>query len=429
MVTGSLYTGVEGQYRFELPGVASPATGPTHDEVDLGGGTIESVWNHHYSDSSDSTFQASFNRYRRGNREPERRDTLDLDYQQHLALGERHDLIAGVGYQYTADNIQGNFAVSFLPPSRALQVFNGFIQDEIALIPDRLYLTAGTKLEHNRYTGFEVMPSVRVAWEPSDHHMFWAAVSRALRTPSRADTDAVSNVESLVGPGGTPILVRYFGNPDFQDEALIAYEAGYRTTIGSRISIDLAAYYNDYDSLQTTEPGPLFFEPTPPPAHFVEPIMNENLMHGETRGLEIAGNWKVTERWTLSPGYAFEQIHMHSDPSSRDANTPLLLEHGSPRNSAKIRSLFDFRRGLGWDTSVYFADRLGNQGFPATAVVPSYTRLDTGLTWKIRDGFSVSAVGQNLLQDHHVEYLGSLGSVQSSAIKRGGYVKFVWTFP
>ena len=52
---------------------------------------------------------------------------------------------------------------------------------------------------------------------------------------------------------------------------LIAYELGYRTAVSNRLSIDFAAYYNDYDNLQTTEPGTPFAESTPAPASFGHP--------------------------------------------------------------------------------------------------------------------------------------------------------------
>jgi iron complex outermembrane recepter protein len=178
------------------------------------------------------------------------------------------------------------------------------------LAPKRLYLTVGTKFEHNDYTGFEAMPSVRAAWTPSDHNMFWAAVSRALRAPSRNDTNLIVNIGGVPGPNGVPILVRFFGDPRFEDERLIAYEAGYRTSLSVRLSIDLAAYFNDYDNLRTTEPSISFFEPTPLPAHQVQSVMYQNLMRGEVHGLEIAATWKMTDRWSHHPGYAIAKPHM-----------------------------------------------------------------------------------------------------------------------
>jgi iron complex outermembrane recepter protein len=278
-IESDLYTAREGELGFFLPSVTSTGFETPREEINLGGGFIQSAWNHSYTEKSDSRLQISLTRYRRDDPlEPEVSDALDLDYRLHSAWGERQDIVWGLGYRFTADDIRGSLTVSFNPPSLDLNVFNTFVQDEISLIPEKLYLTVGTKLEHNDYTGFEVMPSVSATWAPGRHQMFWAAVSRDLRAPSRNDT----NLEVNFGTAGTPELQRLVGNPNFKDERLLAYEVGYRTSLGSRLSMDVAAYFNDYDNLQTTEPRAPFSESTPPPTHVVQPFTYENLMRGET---------------------------------------------------------------------------------------------------------------------------------------------------
>jgi hypothetical protein len=64
---------------------------------------------------------------------------------------------------------------------------------------------------------------------------------------------------------------------------------------------------------------------------------------------------------------------------------------------------------------------------PAIAV-PSYTRLDSNITWQAGERFAISLVGQNLLHDRHLEYTGPDSSVQSDLVKRSAYAKFEWRF-
>ncbi len=424
---GDLSLGREGEMGFVLPSVTSPGFVAVSEQIGLADGSGEFVWKHAFSVRSDTTLQISFDRHVRDDpQNPETRDTWDLDFQHHVAWGERQDIVWGLGYRVTPDRIEGGLTVSMNPVSRTLQVFNTFVQDEIMLVPDRVYLTVGTKLEHNDYTGFEIMPDVRATWSPSDHHMFWAAISRDLRAPSRNDTNLVLNAGT--GPAGPPDLIRLLGNPNFQDEKLIAYEAGYRRTLSGRLSVDLASYYNDYDNLQTTEPLAPFSETTPPPPHEVIPFTYENLMYGETHGGEVAANWKVTDRWTLSPGYAVEQLHMHTKPPSVDTQTGPFVEGAAPRHSAQLRSHIDLRNGLAWNASAYFVDRLYHQGSSGAVAIPAYTRVDTGLTWKLGEGFSIDVVGQNIAQDHHIEFDDMNGSMQSGEIKRSAYGKISWHF-
>ncbi len=129
-----------------------------------------------------------------------------------------------------------------------LQLFNVFAQDTIALKPERLYLTVGTKLEHYTYGGFGVQPSGRLAWTPANWQTFWLAVSRANRSPARKDEGLEAGLAAFPDPSGssTPVEVILSGNPQIKPEHVLAYEAGFRTELNGRFSLDVAAFYNRY---------------------------------------------------------------------------------------------------------------------------------------------------------------------------------------
>ncbi|HXM63539.1 MAG TPA: TonB-dependent receptor [Terriglobales bacterium] len=421
-VLGDIYTGVENVPGLFLLSVTSPAQQHIDDVVPVSGGFIQSNWNHSFSARSDTTLQVSLDRYRRDDILREGRTTLDVDFQHHFGWGSRQDFVWGASYGDTDSDTQGGLGISLIPANVTMQPFSLFIQDEIAVVREKVYLTLGARLDHNYYTGFNLLPSAQVAWTPSQRNMFWAAVSQAHRTPAETDTAIRAAFAGFPGPGGMPALAELVGNPHFDDEALTAYETGYRTALLEHLSLDLAAYYSDYTHQETTEPATPFFEDTPAPPHLVLPVTYENLMHGEAHGIEMAVNWRATDRWTLSPGYAFEQIHMHPAPTSRDTSSALDAEGSTPVHGAQLRSHLDLVHGIGWDASAYFVDRLRG------AAVPSYTRLDTGLTWHIAEGLSMSMVGQNLVQDRHLEFIDTSGSVTSSLMKRSAYAKFTWRF-
>jgi len=422
MVQGDVYTGQEGNPTTFLPSVTSPAQLDTVMLVDLSGGFLQSVWNHVYSTRSDTSLQISFDRYRRNDRLGEDRSTVNADFQHHFLWGERHKVVWGLGYRFSTSDTMGNFSVSLNPANLNTQTFSGFFQDEISLIPDRVYFTLGTKIERDYFTGFVAMPSARVAWSPTGRQMFWAAVSKADRTPATDDTHLRVNLGGFPGSRGTPVLLSLFGNPHFKNEGVIAYEAGFRRTVFDNLSFDFAAYYNSYTDQQTTEPGTLFFEGAPAPPHMVLPLTYQNLMHGETLGFEIAANWKPARRWTLSPGFALERIHLHTEAASKDTSTVPDEETDSPRQSAQLRSHLDLPRGLSWDASGYFVDRLKILGIPA------YTRLDTQLTWRWSEQISFSIVGQDLLRDHHLEFIDAKSAARTTQIKRRAYAKLAWQF-
>ncbi|MFZ0803681.1 MAG: TonB-dependent receptor [Terriglobales bacterium] len=422
MVQGDMYTGEEDSPALFLPSVTSPGLQNIDLTLPLSGGFLQTVWNHVFSARSDTTLQISFDRYKRDYLLSEQRNTLAIDFQHRLAWGSRQNIVWGGGYSDSDSTARGDLTASLNPADLNLQLAGAFFQDEVAVIPAKLYVTMGAKLEHNHYTGFTWMPSARVSWTPSARHMFWTAISRAERIPAESDTAVRANVAGFPGPGGTPVLVAFVGNPHFGNEGLVAYELGYRVGLSPHLSMDVATYYSDYDHQETTEPATPFFETSPAPPHLVMPETYQNLMHGEAHGFEMAVNWKATVRWTLSPGYAFEQIHMHLDPTSKDTGSVLDAEGNSPVHSAQLRSHLDLRRSLSWDASAYFVDRL------RSGEVPSYTRLDTGLTWRWTEHLACSVVGQNLVKDRHLEFVDDTGSVISTLIKRSGYAKFTWQF-
>jgi iron complex outermembrane receptor protein len=419
---GGLYSGREGDPAIFLPSITSPGLLNTELPVDVSGGFLESVWNHAYSTSSNSKLMVTYDAYDREDQLREERKTLDVDFQHHFAWGERQDLVWGLDYRYSASHTDGDLFVSLNPADLNTQLFSGFVQDEIAVVPERFYFTVGTKLEHNYYSGFGVLPSARATYAASERQMLWAAVSRALRTPAATDTLIRLNVAGFTEPNGTPVLISVLGNRHFEDEQVIAYEFGYRATVLRDVSIDFAAYYNDYSDQQTTEPATPFFETTPLPPHLVLPSTYENLMSGEEHGLEVAANWKVTHRWTISPGYDFARIHMHTSPLSQDTETVPETVGSDPHTQAQLRSHVDLSTKLAWDTSAYFVDRLVFQN------VPSYTRLDTGLSWRWKEGISLAVFGQNLLRDQHLEFIDSTGAKRSTLIKRSAYAKVTWRF-
>ena len=196
-----------------------------------------SRWNHKVSENSETSLQIYFDRDSRGDGTyATGLNTFDIDFQDHVGWGSRQDFVWGADYRRTSDAIGETLRIEFNPAKLSQELFSSFVQDEIAIKPDRLYLTLGTKLEHNDYTGLGWQPTARIAWTASERNMFWAAISRALRTPTQTDRSIRVNYLALPGPDGLPLLVSAFGNPHQQNEREDAYEAGYRTELGKWLS-------------------------------------------------------------------------------------------------------------------------------------------------------------------------------------------------
>ena len=154
---------------------------------------------------------------------------------------------------------------------------------------------------------------------------------------------------ALPGPSEAVLL----GDPNAKSEHVVAYEAGYQREQAARLSIDATVFLNSYYGLQSVEPEASFVQTNP--ALLVEPQSFENKLHGTTEGAEFAVNWKAMSRWTLSPGYTFLEMHLHTDPDSQDSTSVTDIEGTSPHHQAQLRSHIELRRNLTWDASGYFA--------------------------------------------------------------------------
>ena len=348
-VQGNLYSGREHNPAAYLLSISPPNAQFIDAIVNVSGGYLQSVWKHEFSSRSDTTLDVSYGSYRRDDVLEEGRKTLTVDFQHHFLWGDRQDIIWGLAYRYSISHSISNPTYSLNPSSAVDPLFSAFVQDEFALVPERFYLTVGTKVERDYYTGWVAMPSARLAWQATTRNMLWAAFSNSVRTPAETDIASRVNITAFTGPGGISEVVSLFGNPSYQNEGLYAYEAGYRAVFSDKASVDLAAYYNIYKNQQSLETGAPFLESTPAPPHLVIPETFQNLMHGEAHGLEISTNWKVLPLWSLSPGYAFELIHMHLYPGSNDSyfGRDLGGEQPAPFRPNPFPRQFPARMGLG----------------------------------------------------------------------------------
>jgi len=422
-IEGDAQSGNNGEITSSIISISPPVNGLLHLRERNSGWDLLSRWNHVVSPHSETSLQVYFDRSTRG--DPTYGfgiNTLDFDFQHHIAWGSRQDFVWGLGYRMSSDATVMTPRISFTPASRTTRLFSSFIQDEITVIPERLAVSMGTKLEHNGDTGFGLQPGARIAWTPDDRNTIWAAISQAQRTPSRGDTRIRVNLGVLPGPNNLPIVVGYVGNPDQKAERETSVEAGYRAKLSERVSLDATMFFNHYRDLVSVEPGVPQLETSPLPPHLIALSSFANLSYGETHGFETFADWKVTRRWTLSPGYSFLTMHIHRDAASHDLLTGPTTEGSVPNHQAQLRSQVNLPARWQWNTAAYFVGRLPALG------VPSYTRLDSNLTWFAGERFSVSLVGQSLVRDRHLEFTGADSSVQPDLIKRSAYVKASWSF-
>jgi iron complex outermembrane recepter protein len=414
MFQGDLYAGSVGQTSIILS-PTPPFRRLNNADTAVAGGNILGRWIHRFSEASDVQLQVYYDRTER--RIPlvfsEKRDTFDLDVQHQFPVGQRQEIVWGFGYRFTQDRVGNTFNVSWDPDHRATHLVSAFVQDNITLVPNRVRLTLGSKFEHNDFTGFEIQPNARLAWTPSARQTVWAAVSRAVRTPTRLDDDIRLNAQVI--PGTPPTILAFFGSRDFVSEELLAYELGYRLQPHPRLSLDVAAFYNVYDRLLSIEgPGP----PQLSSSAVVIPSILANNLEGETYGVEVLANYQIANWWRWQAGYTYLHMQLRTKPGSSDTLSVAREEGSSPRHQFFWRSWLDLPANLELDTALRYVDALPNRN------ISQYVALDVRLGWRPTKSLELSVVGQNLLDHRHLEFSSTL----RTEIQRGIYGKIIWRY-
>ncbi len=418
-IQGDIYDGDLEEAHNSVTSLQPPFTQVIKGTSDMTGVSILTRWEHAFSDASNMALRAYYDwtdhKYELVWANSQ---TIDFDLQHRLTLGKKQELMWGIGYRYIRDKTQSTFSISFLPPSQEIHLFSAFLQDDISIIEDQIRLSLGSKIEHDSYTGYEIQPNARLSWSLNNRHTAWAAVSRAVRTPSRAEHSVRYTSQALppdaLYPGAPTALMVYTGNPDLSSEELLAYELGLRILPVDHLSLDLAVFYNTYDNLQTLEPEEPIFETTPAPAHLVVPLIVGDKMEGETYGVELSAGHRILDQWHLRAAYTYFEMDLKVHKDSQDLVSEQ-REGYSPQHQCFLSSSMDLPRNIELDVGTRYVDNLPGID------VDSYVSLDIRLGWRPAEDFEIFIVGQNLLDNHHPEYISEFLDTQPIELERAVY--------
>ena len=334
----------------------------------------------------------------------------------------------------TTDDLGNTFMVSFDPTKRTTHLYSGFVQDEITVVPERLRLTVGSKVEHNDYTGWEVQPSARISFNVTTNQTAWFSASRAISTPSRAEDSIRINqqvIPAAFSPAGADTVVSLLGSREMESKELIGFELGYRWQAHERFRTDIATFYNIYDQ-QRSISGPGAPDLVTYPGMVTLPFTIGNNIKGETYGFEIANTFSATKSWQLRANYSFLKANLHLEPGSNDPVGLEGAEHDSPVHQVGLRSLMDLGTALGikpdieLDGGMRYVDSLSNRG------VPSYIVGDIRLGWRSPKDkgvshWEVSITGQNLFNNHK-EFAPSYIPTQVTEVETSVFAKVTFRY-
>ena len=306
-------------------------------------------------------------------------DTADVDVQHTLGPGRRHQLVWGAAARVNHDQTYASSVIAFDPVARTYPVYSVFAQDEIAIRPDSLFVTAGVKFEHNAFSGGDWQPNLRARWLMPGNQVLWGAVAHAVRRPTRFDDDLL-----LLGPGGV-VLLR--GSDSFDPEAMTGGEVGYRARPFARLSLDATVFVQDYDRLRSQEA----------PVAGVIPVTIGNSLNARSSGLELAAAVQPSTRVSVRASYTHLRTEITRDAHSRDVS-------GGVNEANDPRHLFALRAGVDLGAHVEADAWFRRVGMLPNPAVPAYSELNARIGWRPRPAIEVALVGQDLLHGQHAEF-------------------------
>jgi iron complex outermembrane receptor protein len=347
------------------------------------------------------------------------RRAFDVDTQYHTALGAHQDVVAGAGYRFIDEKFFGRVGLSMNPVEDNSSLLTAFVQDEIELLRNRLAVTLGSQVQYDSESGGGVQPTARVMWKGLPRQRLWAAVSRALRTPSLDDRAVDLNYPPVASPSGLPLIVSALGNPAAQTETLVDAEAGYRLELGTAASIDVTGFVGRYHNLVTTEVAAPIVQFVPSPQILVISHVG-NQLAATTRGLEVAGHWAPVRAWRFDGSYTAFHVDPQLAATSLDP-TAASTDGSAPRAQWQVRTVFSPGTRASLDVAFFHVGPI--EQLPVAA----YTRADISAEWRFSSRLSAMAIGQNLLDAAHAEFAGTGSLLLPTQVPRSVSLRLRWT--
>jgi iron complex outermembrane receptor protein len=420
--------------RLTAPEITAPYSSTSDVRQHNSGGNLLGRWDKTINSDQDLTLQAyfDFTTFSVPDYSVSQQKTFDVEFEHRIHAIARNDITWGASYRALGYRVDGTDLVSFTPSSRILRIAGAFVQDEVRLTPDSLRLTLGGKVEHDTYTGAHFMPDARLLWNVTDSAQLWAAVSKAVRTPSAGEHDGeVHYANSVIPPFSTVppatcdaahlsyCAIQITTVPsDTGVERLTAYEIGYRSEFADTFSFDLTGFIGHYTQLVLPTPGVPQLAAQSGISYLSVPVPVNNGSSAREMGTELAADWRLNNWWRLESSYS--RIWLKHNV----ADTIGMFD-ASPRTLLSLRSSMDIA-GTRWDLWLrHVGKRLPTQ---TTGSVPEFTTLDSALSWNLPHGLEVSLVGKDLLNVRHLEFIPDAISSQPLTVQRSAYVKITWVY-
>jgi iron complex outermembrane receptor protein len=229
-------------------------------------------------------------------------------------------------------------------------------------------------VERNPFTGNEWLPNLRFDWLRDNDTLVWAALSRAVRAPSRIDRE-------VFVPGAPPYLLT--GANAFESEIANVAELGYRTQASAEVSFSATALLPPLS--QPAQRGAGRRQARVSQRHRGPHLRNRGVGHvpaeldaARDRRRRGAGHLPAREARAIDLG-------------------GLAILGNSPERMAQVRASWSPRADVDFDLFTRYVGKL-------QSVVPAYSATDLRLAWRPNRPLELSVSVRNAFDREHIEW-------------------------
>ena len=394
--------------------------------------------------------------------------TFDLDYQGRRAF-DQHDLLWGLSHRSVRDDIGTNEPYAAIAGDAKTSRQTGvFIHDDWTLLPERLKLGIGGRLDRATGNGTKLSANATLLWTPTRTDSGWIKLARAPRMSSRGERDIsiLTGVTLLPVPSpmpgapgmNIPVISYIANNSDLGPEKAKGFELGYRKQFAPNFGADLSIYRQRYTDLRGATLvrmygcHPMFagfgiaFDPAACgyfglPAGL--PVMfnvnrTANNLAGTSRGAELAVDWLVSPGWRVQLSHAWSKLDMDSETDPLAHAAAVTAERSSPRHYGSLRSQWNIASDRQFDVWLRGSsgiDRVklinldpASAGAPAYHRVSGYVTLDLRYAHRVNKDLELALVGRNLIARHRLEYISDFIPTAATEVAPSWAVTARWKF-
>ncbi|GAA5126266.1 TonB-dependent siderophore receptor [Luteolibacter yonseiensis] len=253
-----------------------------------------------------------------------------------------------------------------------------YVQDQVQLLP-QLQLIAGLRVDfldvdfHNNRTGEDIetsddlfSPRLGLVYKPIENLALYTSYAR-----------------SNVPRAGEQLASLSATNASLDPEEFENYEIGAKWDATQRLSFTVAAF-----QLNRTNQA------------VVDPTDSTKLIlvdGQEVKGIELGATGLITDRWSISAGYAYQEGETQSSNGLIASGTPI---QQLPKNSFSLWNRYDFNEHWGVGIGAIYRDEIYAAADNAVTL-PDFVRFDAGLFYRHDDHLSAQLNVENLFNEEY----------------------------